>query len=330
MSNSARRMAMLALIALSGSGCMHLRHRNDPIAVAAAAPDVPSELRKVALPAYVIEPPDALLIDVYLPPREFGGPAIELFPQPISGQHLVGMDGTVKLGIWGEVCLAGLTREAAQERVRAHVIRRIREENAKLPADLRDNGKLPAELLPQLGDPSAPAPKIEKKNEALLRRLKFPPDLDPSQLLISVDVLAYNSKSYYVITDGAGYGEQIYRAQFTGNETVLDALSQINGIPAVGSKRHVWVARRTPHGVGEQILHVDYNGTSALGLAETNYQILPGDRVYVQSQGLFRINNFVSKALAPIEQIFGVTLLGSSTVNSIKGRNLSNSNGAFR
>src|SRR5262249_25372754 len=66
---------------------------------------------------------------------------------------------------------------------------------------------------------------------------------------VSVDVLAYNSKVYYVITDGGGFGEQVWPFPVTGGETVLDALGKINGLPAVASKKHIWVARRTPgHG----------------------------------------------------------------------------------
>src|SRR5262249_33101479 len=62
---------------------------------------------------------------------------------------------------------------------------------------------------------------------------------------LTLDVAAYNSKYYYVITDGAGYGEQVIRFPYTGNETVLDAVSQIQGLPAVSSKKRVWVARAT-------------------------------------------------------------------------------------
>ena len=53
---------------------------------------------------------------------------------------------------------------------------------------------------------------------------------------MSVDVLAYNSKVYYVIMDGGGYGQQIVRLPCTGNETVLDAIAQVNGLPQVASK----------------------------------------------------------------------------------------------
>ena len=53
----------------------------------------------------------------------------------------------------------------------------------------------------------------------------------------------------------------------------------------------------------------------------------PGDRVYVKAQRLVSIDRTLARLISPIERIFGITLLGSSTYNSISGRNLSG-NGA--
>jgi polysaccharide export outer membrane protein len=138
---------------------------------------------------------------------------------------------------------------------------------------------------------------------------------------VDVDVLAYNSKVYYVITDGGGYGEQVYRIPATGNETVLDAIAQIGGLPAVSSKKHIWVARRVPgHGTHDQVLKVDWCGVAQRGESATNYQIFPGDRVYVKADKLITVDSWIAKFLSPIERVFGATLLGSETVNSIRNR----------
>src|SRR5262245_1570920 len=101
-------------------------------------------------------------------------------------------------------------------------------------------------------------------------------------LIVIVDVIAYNSKRYYVITDGGGFGEQVFPFPITGSETVLDAISNINGLPDVASKRNIWVARRTPHpGQPWQIFPVDWVGITQHGITYTNYQVFPGDRIYV-------------------------------------------------
>jgi polysaccharide export outer membrane protein len=137
---------------------------------------------------------------------------------------------------------------------------------------------------------------------------------------VSVDVLAYNSKVYYVITDGGGYGEQVYKFPVTGNDTVMDAIANIGGLPAVSSKK-MWVARRTPCGAAPIVLPIDWCGTAQRGESCTNYQLFPGDRVYVKADRLITCDTWLAKFLAPVERVLGVTLLGSSTVNSIRNRN---------
>lgn len=279
-------LTALALTSLAGSGCLTLGSFHEipePAAVLAPPSDVPTELNMVTLPPYAIGSPDVLLISVYTLPREKGGPATVIGPQPIDGQHLVRPDGTVNLGIWGSVSVAGLTTDQAREAVRRHVFQAMR------------------------SLPYGP----EKATEVD----------DINKLYVAVDVVTYNSKAYYVITDGAGFGEQMYRFPIQGYETVLDALANVNGLPAVGSKKHVWVARRTPNcNQPEQILPVDYIGITQHGIAATNYQILPGDRVYVRADEAFRVDGFLQKVLTPIERLLGVTLLGSSTYNSITNR----------
>jgi polysaccharide export outer membrane protein len=52
----------------------------------------------------------------------------------------------------------------------------------------------------------------------------------------------------------------------------------------------------------------------------TNYQLLPGDRVYVKAEKIFRVDSWLQKTLSPIERVLGITILGASTVNEIKGQ----------
>ena len=122
-------------------------------------------------------------------------------------------------------------------------------------------------------------------------------------------------------TDGGGAGEQVVARPIVGSETVADAIAAIGGLPPVASKRDIWIARRSPTpGCPEQILPVDWVGTTQHGIAATNYQVMPGDRIYVKAQKLVTIDTALARALSPIERLLGVTLLGSSTVNQIQGR----------
>jgi polysaccharide export outer membrane protein len=225
--------------------------------------EAPREFDKRALSAYIIEPPDILAIE--------GIADLSDVKLPITGPHLVRPDGTIGLGTYGAVFVAGMTIDQAKEQI--------------------------ARLI------QSRQTKLSMKN--ILEGLK-------------VDIAAYNSKFYYVITDGGGFGEQVIRLPCTGNEMVLDAIAQIQGLPSVASKKHIWIARATPDHVGPQILPVDWCGIAQRGSAATNYQVYPGDRVYVNSDPFIRTDSRLQKILAPIERLLGATLLGSSVVNSIK------------
>lgn len=267
-----RAALLLAGLALVSQGCMTV-----PVLPVAAPADVPRELAMQTLPAYVVEPPDVLLIEVHRWPTDNTGKILRtedplaLKPQPISGQHLVGPDGTIKLGVYGAVQVTGLTLD-----------------------QIRDN--LKGFLGTWFGQ-------------------------NPEAFLVVVDVAAYNSKSYFVITDGAGYGAQAYQFPITGNDNVLKALTQIQGLPAVASKRDIWVARRNPYGEIQQAafyrMPVNWCAITMWGDTSTNYQLMPGDRVFVESQRIIAWDNTMAKWLAPVERAFGITLLGSQTVNSI-------------
>jgi polysaccharide export outer membrane protein len=250
-----------------------------PVGVASAAatgyPDLPApmithpveaprEFAKRALSAYIIEPPDVLAIEGT---GKVGDPN-----QPITGPHLVRPDGTIGLGSYGSVFVAGMTLERAKEQL-IQVVK------------LRQ-------------------PKLDEKE--IREHLK-------------VDVAAFNSKFYYIITDGGGFGQQVIRVPITGNETVLDAMAQINGLPNVASKKRIWIARATPSDhLHPMILPVDWCGVTQRGSAATNYQLYPGDRVYVDSNKFIKIDSALAKFLAPIERLLGATLLGTSVYNSLK------------
>jgi polysaccharide export outer membrane protein len=252
------------------------RLRPEPLvqpAVVLAPPTIPRELHKVNLPAYVVEAPDILLVE--LTPSANEGLTKE---QVVRGQHLVRPDGSISLGIYGSVVVGGMTLDQIKDVVYKQMSSRF------------DSGKAPF----QLKD-------------------------------LNVDVLAYNSKFYYVIADGAGYGAQVYRIPFTGNETVLDAFGQINGLPAVSSKQNIWIARRGEQGSNRQ-LPVDWCGIAQRGDPSTNYQIMPGDRLYVKADKWITFDNGLGKRLAPIERVFGATLLGSQTINSIRNKTTTGSN----
>jgi autotransporter-associated beta strand protein len=135
---------------------------------------------------------------------------------------------------------------------------------------------------------------------------------------VSVDVLAYNSKVYYIITEGAGLGDNVRRVPITGNDTVLDALSVINGLSQVSSTR-MWIARPSPsNSANGTILPVDYAGITQRGATATNYQIMPGDRLFIAQDRTTAVNNWVTKKTTSVERVLGLISLGASTIESVE------------
>ncbi len=117
------------------------------------------------------------------------------------------------------------------------------------------------------------------------------------------------------------------RMPFTGNETVLDAIGQVSGLPAVAATNRVWLARPDFAGNPNEILPIDWRAITKEGRTTTNYQLCPGDRIYVAAQPLVVTDTFLARAIAPVERLFGVTLLGTSTVRSINTINQLNAGG---
>jgi protein involved in polysaccharide export with SLBB domain len=295
-------------------------------------------LAKVSHPPYRVEPPDILLINatrvIPLPPYRIEPldslfiSALETFPdEPVNGVYTVDPDGTVKLGFnYGSVRVAGLTLDEAKVAIEKQLVQSAKTSKVQQVtlADSRGKQQIAGEHLVRpdgtvgLGTYGSvhvagkTLDEVKMAIESHLSRYLLNPE-------ISVDVFAYNSKVYYVIFDGGGYGQQVVRLPATGNETILDAISQVNGLPITASKHKIWIARPAPAEAScDQVIPVDWCGITTGAATATNYQLFPGDRVYVQADCLIATDNFIAKVTAPIERLFGFTLLGNSVVRTLQ------------
>lgn len=331
---------LLACAALWLIGCAESRFRDQYF------PDLPRELQKVSLPPYVIEPPDILLIDavriVPLTPyciEPLDVLAIQVLgtlpDEPIAGLYRVEPDGTVLLGAsYGSVRVAGQTLEEARQTVENYLRKILKDPRVTISlAESRAWQQIRGEHLVRpdgtiglgtYGSVYVAGMTLAEAKLVIERHLaKFLQDPE-----VSVDVLAYNSKVYYVIFDGGGYGQQIIPLPITGNETVLDALAKVSGLPFQASNKHIWIARPAPpEAGGEQILPVNWQAITMRGSTATNYQILPGDRIYVQADHWITLDNTLAKILTPFERIFGFTLLGNAAIRAVGNGNNNNSAG---
>jgi polysaccharide export outer membrane protein len=325
---------LTATCLLLAGGCCNTCCKGVPVA------DAPKELVKASFPPYVIEPPDILLIDavrvVPLPPYKISPldalliTATNTLPnEPISGIYPVEPEGTVKLGTsYGSVLVVDMSTDQAKEAIVNHLgpiikdsqvvvslaqsraMQQIRGEHL-----VRPDGSIGLGVYGQVYVAGLTLDAAKSAVEAQLGKFLYKPE-------VSLDVGAYNSKLYYVISDGAGSGETVTPLPCTGNETVLDAISKVGGLSPVSSKKRIWVSRPTPADCGsDQVLPVDWVNVTQRGETATNYQILPGDRVYVMSAPAITFDNYLARIYAPIERTFGIILLGSSTINEIKNPN---------
>lgn len=311
---------------------------------------MPRELRKIALPEYMIEIPDVLLIETVNNIRPATAPvhvgeallvqvnrtiplsqteeSVSAQFKTINGMYIIGSDGYLNLGPeYGKVLVADQPLEVIQQRVDSHLRQVLMNPQVLVtlpspqnkqfvagPHLVRPDGTVGLGIYGSVYVTGLTLQQAKTQIEEHLSQYIYRPE-------VSVDVLAYNSKSYYVITDGGGAGEQVYKIPSTGNETVLDAIAGINGLPAVASKGSIWIARPSPnHCNPDQVLTVDWNAIAQGAQTGTNYQVLPGDRLYVKASPLITFDTKLGKFTAPIERILGFTILGNGAVRSVQGK----------
>lgn len=351
------RILAVVVCCLSGAGCG--TPGNVQVAQIAQT-DIPRELDKASIPVYRIEPPDILLIEavnnIRLPetPLRAGDQLIirasNVLPidpeaEPIenefkilNGIYMIQANGMIDLGPeYGTVRLGGLTLEQAREAIDHHLQDVIGLEAPKVAVTMPDIAGKQAIAGEHLVEPDGAVSlgiygrvyvagmTVEEARQAIEAKLTGQIN-DPE---IRVSVVGFNSKVIYVITDGGGYGEGVVRLPYTGNETVLDAIAQINGLSDISSKS-IWVARPSEAtAVCAQTMAVDWRGITQDGMTATNYQLFPGDRIYIKADSLITLDNVIGKVTAPVERIFGVILLGQGTVQRLESGAVGTGFGGF-
>jgi protein involved in polysaccharide export with SLBB domain len=208
-----------------------------------------------------------------------------------TGKRTVQADGTLHLGSQGSVYVAGLTLAEAGRAIEAQWLKEL----ARKPRVV----------------PIPPPPEMSSLHA------RHEP---PVRIEVSLNVEAYCSKVYYVVVERAGQGQQSFRRPYRGNETVLDALSELDCVPPLSAQRQVWIARPAPPELGcDQILPVDWDAITRSGQTATNYQVFPGDRIYIQEDGGPILGGGPSCCLTPCLRAFGFGAPGCRTASCPQG-----------
>lgn len=342
--------AACCLLLLATGGCRIWRNQ---VLEAKLPPEgaSPRELTKISLPTYQVEPPDVLLIDavkvVPKPPYHIEPlDTLQIFvlgtlpEQPITGPFPVEADGTVMLGpTYGAIKVSGLTLAEARDEITKHLRNFLTAPEVSVSlSESAGKQQISGEHLigpdgtvnlATYGSVYVAGMTIAEARAAIEKHLEE--FLDEPE--VSVDVFAYNSKVYYIITEGAGLGDQAQKVAITGNETVLDAITQVGGLSRASSKT-VWVARPAPAGNGctGQILPVNWRAIIDAADTSTNWQVLPGDRIFIAEDKLIALNSFIDKVIDPFERIVGFNLLtyqAIQTANRFPKGNFSGATTAF-
>ena len=340
---------LVAIACLSGSGCC-VGPEVRQSACDAALTDIPAEMQKVSIPPYRVEAPDILILDMVnnirpeddplragdelfirvsgtLPIQPDGDEVENSFKQ-INNIYRVQTDGTVDLGPeYGSVTVDGLTLKEAKTAIEQHLITESGLAAPKVAISLpnvngkqvisgehliRPDGTVQLGVYGSLYVNGMTLDEVKAALEEHLAQYVHEPEM-------VVDVGAYNSKTIFIITDGAGSGESVVQIPYTGNETVLTAMSQVDGLGEVSARNYMWVARPGPHGAQvAQKMHIDWRGITQDGITTTNYQLFPGDRIYIKADPLIAADSVIAKITVPISRLFGFTLLGNGTVRAIQ------------
>jgi protein involved in polysaccharide export with SLBB domain len=333
-------LAVCAPLLLVFSGCAAFFAPVSPIPVTPEMPltgsEVPRELNKVTHAPYVIEPPDILLIDVVrmvpLPPHRLQPldvlairAAGSLNEEPIAGLYQIDETGRVELGLnYGSIEVVDLTAEEARSTIENHLRRVSGLEDPQVSVSLassaiaqtvsgqhivRSDGQISLGLYGSVYIAGQTVDQARATIEQHLSQYLLKPQ-------VVVEILAFNSKKYWIITEGAGIGDSVASRPLVGDETVIDALATIGGVSRLSNEK-MYIARPAPAGDCEQILEVNWEDIKH-GLTATNYQMMPGDRLIVEEDPLISFDNWASKLTRPWERAFGFTLLGAQAIQRLE------------
>ena len=339
-------LLVLSLAVAFSTGCHTLGTRNFELEQHVPPENrIPNEEFKTTLPRYVVEPPDILLIDALrvIPKAPYRLKPLDIVQiesenvlpdYPITGEYQIDASGRVNLGSqYGKVTISGLTIDesetAIQDKLLELLVNPVTTVNLLETAGSQqiagEHQVAPDGMvnLGTYGQVYVAGLTLEQVKDAIEKKLDE--YLEAPEVI--VDVSAYNSKFYYVISDGAGLGDQVVRLPINGGETVLDAISEIGGLGGQATK-DIWVARPSPDNGGyEQRLPVNWDAICKQGITATNYQIFPGDRIYIRASELNRLDAMVARATAPVERIAGTMFLTTATVRNLGGSFRDSNNG---
>lgn len=194
------------------------------VASSPASSPLPRERNKSVVATHYLQPGDVLLIE----PVKSGDDI------RIPADQTVLVDGSVDMGIFGRVVLAGLSIEGAELLIEQTVFERLPEKS----------------------------------------------ELDRDDVDINVRLIEPVHR-YYVLGEVNSPGAYSLR----GFETILDGILEAGGLTSKASMCDIILSRPTDPCSCRITLPICYREITQMGDTTTNYQLRPGDRIYVATRG---------------------------------------------
>jgi polysaccharide export outer membrane protein len=161
----------------------------------------------------------------------------------LPGDQPVQPDGTIELGQFGRLPVVGKTVPEIEVEVRSLIEGQLAAEDAETTVDSEPDGA------------------------------------QNSKHSVSVRLMSRESKVVYVVGEVNLPGAY----PLAGRETILDALMLAGGLTDRANEHKLIFSRPTRPGECRIVLPVCYRQIVQLGDTSTNYQVMPGDRIYVPS-----------------------------------------------
>ena len=156
--------------------------------------------------------------------------------------------------------------------------------------------------------------------EADVRRLVAARAKDKDDALLNVRLVGRTSKVFYVLGEVNAPGA----FPLAGRETVLDGIIAAGGITRRATTHKIVLSRPTDQCGCRVVLPICYNNIVQIGDTSTNYQLQPGDRIYVPSKGMMEDLFPSKKQKAPCNGPQTLCNMGTSTCCTAPGTGVPN------
>ncbi len=236
---------------------------------------LPTELTQQPLANYFVEVGDTVFVEAVSFDANIRLP----------GDQIVKPDGSISIGEFGNFNAANKTTEQIQLEIQALINSKVRSalEQEFAEETVREQKYEETAERPELESSDDEEDELDDSISEREQERRAALDLRIAEQIkrnkVSVRLVNWESKKIYVLGEVNSPGFFGY----TGHQTVLDAIVEAGGLTSKANHHQIIVARPSSCGSCRTVMKVCYDQIVQLGDTSTNYQLMPGDRVFVSN-----------------------------------------------